>query len=310
MGGYRVGLHNRSENTYRYGSNEIEFISVDDPIKIRSRRRNYLWMNEANEFTKEDYMQLSMRTDKQIFMDYNPSHQFHWIYDDLQSRPDCIVISSTYKDNPFLSKELVKEIEGFKDKDKNYWRIYGLGLKGVAEMLIYTHWEYCDKLPENPDGVFYGLDFGYNNQTALVKIARKERDYYWKEMLYERYLTNQDLIEKLTGFVRKGLLKKNDRIYGDAAEPARIAEIKRAGFNITGASKSLVSDGIDKIKSRKFYVTKDSVNLYKELKTYSWREKDGKPLEDPVKENDHLLDAGRGAIITNDGRVKHKLTWI
>lgn len=293
LGIYQEGNHNKSEHTYNYHGNQVDFISVDEPMKIRSRRRNYLWMNEANEFDLEDYRQLSMRTDKQIFMDYNPSHQYHWIYDELQPRKDCVVITSTFRDNPFLPKELIKEIEGYKDKDYNYWRIYGLGLKGISESMVYTHWKFCESMPDSLDDVFYGLDFGYNNQTAIVKIAEKDKDYYWEEKLYQRYLTNTDLIEKM-----KKIDFKNSVIYADNAEPARIEELKRAGFNVVPCVKLEIKDGIDIIKSHNFYITKSSVNLLKEVKSYNWKERDGKLLEETVKENDHLLDGGRYAITT------------
>jgi len=309
---YKEEWHNKSEHTYKYkpSGSEVDFISVDEPIKVRSRRRNYLWMNEANEFSKEDFEQLNMRTDKQIFMDFNPSHMFHWIYDDLEPRKDCIVINSTYLDNPFLPKELVKEIEGYKNKDQNYWRIYGLGLKGIAESLIYTHWEYCDDLPESPDKILFGLDFGFNNQTALVKIAVKDKDYYWDEILYEKGMTNIDLIKRLEQLVKEKIISENDIIYADSAEPARIEEIRRHNFNILPCAKVEIKDGIDKIKSQKFYITKRSINLLKEVKTYSWKMKDNKPLEEPVKENDHLLDAGRYAIITDAKAVSPGFQWL
>lgn len=298
LGIYKEENHNKSEHTYRYKGNEVDFISVDQPIKIRSRRRNFLWMNEANEFNKDDYMQLSMRTDKQIYMDYNPSHQFHWIYDDIHTKDNAVIIPSTYKDNPFLPREIVKEIEGYQKVDKNYWRVYGLGLRGMAETLVYTHWEYCDELPEHAEKIMYGLDFSYNGFTALVKIAEKDGGYYWQEELYQRYLTNQDLIEKLKELVEDGRLSYNDIIYGDAAEPARIEEIRQAGFNIRAGVKGKAKDGIDHIKSRKFYIVKSSVNLLKEVQSYSWKEKDGQKMEEPVKARDDLLDAGRYAIMS------------
>jgi phage terminase large subunit len=290
---YRVENHNKSENIYTYKSSQVEFFGIDEPLRVRSRRRKYLWLNEANEFTLEDYRQLAMRTSGQIFLDYNPSYFDHWIYDELQTRDDCVVIPSTYKDNPFLQKEIIKEIESYKNKDKNYWRIYGLGLKGIAETLIYSHWQLCDDLPESPDELIYGLDFGYNNPSALLEIAVKDREYYWKEKIYQSYLTNQQLIEKM---VDDGIDKKRC-MYADSSEPQRIKEIGEAGFNVMPADKS-VSDGIDFIKSHGFYITKDSLNALREARHYSWKTKDGKPIDEPVKVRDHLMDAGRYACYT------------
>jgi len=290
---YREANHNKSDLIYKYKSNEVEFISVDQPQKIRGRKRRYLWLNEANEFSYEDYKQLNMRTTGQLFFDFNPSDEFHWIYDHILTRDDTTFIQSTYKDNPFLEREIVKEIEMYRKLDQNYWRIYGLGERGISELKIYTHWQYCDELPEG-DEMIYGLDFGYNNQTALVKIVIKDQKYYWDEVLYKTYMTNNDLIEKL----KELKVGENAVIYADSAEPQRIEEIHQAGFNIKPSDKD-VNKGIDTIKSKAFLITKQSVNLLKEVKSYSWKEKDGKPLDEPVKQNDHLLDAGRYAIHTH-----------
>ncbi len=305
QGVYREANHNKSEHIYKYRGNEIEFISVDQEQKIRGRKRQYLWMNEANEFKYNDFRQLVMRTERQIFMDYNPSDEYHWIYDNVLTRNDAEKIHSTYLDNKHLNPEIIKEIERLRGMDQNYWRIYGLGLRGASEAKIYTHWQLCDALPENPDEIVYGLDFGFNNPTALVKIAAKDKNFYWQEKLYQSFLTNTQLIEKLGTFEIGNAI-----IYADSAEPARIAEIKRAGFNIKPAKKE-VKERIDFIKSHEFHITKDSVNVQKEAKSYSWKLKDEKPTDEPVKDNDHLMDAGGYAIYTRFGhRIKTKLEWI
>ncbi len=301
---YREQWHNKSEHIYYYPptNSEVEFISVDEAQKVRSRRRNFLWINEANELSKEDFEQLNMRTDRQVFLDYNPSDLFHWIYDDLEPRKDCRLIVSTYKDNPFLPFVIVKEIENYATKDLNYWRVYGLGQKGAAETLIYKHWKIGDRFVE-PESVFYGLDFGYNNPTALGRVEKKDKGYYCEELLYERYLTNQDLIERLTTLQKNGKLVRDAFIYADSAEPARIEEIRKEGFNILPCFKGEIKDGIDFIKSHDLIICRESLNLQKEVKSYSWKEKNGKPTEEPVKENDHLLDACRYAMVSDSRTI-------
>ena len=291
-GVYRVENHNKTELTYTYKTNEIEFISIDQPQKVRGRKRRHLWMNEANEFTYEDFRQLNIRTEEKIFMDYNPSDEFHWIYDNILTRDDRVFIKSTYKDNPFLEKSIVKEIELLKQTDPNYWRIYGLGERGISETTIFIYWQLAENWPEF-DEVIYGVDFGFNNPTALVKVGIKDKENYLEELLYESHLTNSQLIDKLK------LLELGDAyIYADAAEPQRIEEIKRAGFNIYPADKD-VKKGIDEIRTHKLFINKNSVNLLKEIKSYKWKVKDDKPLDEPVKMNDHLLDAARYAVHTH-----------
>lgn len=299
---YSEEKHNKTELIYRQNDNELEFLAVDQPQKIRGRKRKYLWCNEANELTYEDFQQLNLRTTGIIFLDYNPSDEYHWIYEKIITRDDALFIQSTYLDNPFLDEATIKEIERLKGVDENYWRIYGLGERGISQTTIYTHWEFFDELPEGGETI-YGLDFGYNHQMAMVEVRLKDDDVYAREMLYETHLTVGDVITRLKNDKFKG------RIYADSAEPQNIEEMKRAGLDVIPCKKGKdsVKNGIDALKSRKLYITKDSVNMLKEIKSYRWREKDDKVLDEPVKENDHLMDATRYAVHT---RVSQPLPGI
>lgn len=291
LGLYDEKLHNKTDNTYMLNGNLIEFFSLDEPQKVRSRRRDYLWINEANELSKEAFTQLDFRTNIRMYLDFNPSDEFHWIYDDVISSPECELIVSTYQDNPFLPDESRKRIEALRDVDHNYWKIYGLGERGASSTKVYTHWRLCEGLPEGER--IYGLDFGYNNPTALIEVILRDNEIYAKETIYESRLTNNDLINKMLALH----ISKEDYMFPDHAEPQRIEELMRAGFNVIPADKD-VKKGIDAIKSRRFNVVNDSTNLLKELKSYSWKTKDGKNLDEPIKLNDHALDALRYAVHT------------
>lgn len=298
---YSLEAHNKSDLYFELNGNKLEYFAVDDPQKVKSRRRDYLWLNEANEFKYEDFKQLNMRTNDQVFLDFNPSDQYHWIYDHVKTRKDTKTIKSTYKDNPYLDKQVVKEIEEYKKHDQNYWRVYGLGEIGVSMTTILTHWELVDELPEGGETI-YGLDFGYNNPSALVQVVIKDKDVFVKELLYESHLTNSQLIEKV-----KGLIDPSKYLYCDSAEPDRIEELKQAGLLAEPAYKN-VGLGIDQLKSHALYITKDSVNLLKEVKSYQWKEKDGKPIEgEPVDVNNHLIDGTRYAVATYYKRPEFKL---
>ncbi len=291
---YSEKKHNKSDHIYKLNNTEIEFISLDEPQKIRGRKRKVLWINEANEIEYEDYRQLLLRTTGQIYMDYNPSDEFHWIYDHVLTREDCELIHSTYKDNVFLDETTVQEIERLQTTDENYWKIYGLGLRGTSENKIYTHWQYCDDVPRE-EGVekIFGLDFGFNRETCLAEVRIKDDDIYARERLYKKFMTNSDLIKWLT---KKKMF--NVIIYADSAEPQRIKELQNAGFMVEAADKDVLM-GIDALKRRKFYITKDSANGAKEARSYSWKVgKDGKRIDEPIKHNDHFLDAVRYAVYT------------
>ncbi|MCD6476579.1 MAG: PBSX family phage terminase large subunit [Candidatus Aenigmarchaeota archaeon] len=292
---------NRSELIITTPTNsELIFKSIDQPEKIKSSEFNYIWIEEATEITLEDFRQLNLRLRRQpkginqMFLSFNPIDENHWLKTELIDKLENVVYhKSNYKDNPFLSEEYIKQLEDLINQDKNYYRIYTLGEWGVLENIIYQNWETVDSFPESVDEIIYGLDFGYNNETALVKIGIKDDEFFLKEEIYETKLTNEDLIRRLES------LKIKETIYADSAEPARIEEIYRAGFDILPSEKS-VKDGIDFIKRKKLYITKDSINLIKEIRGYSYKkDKNGNVLEEPVKFRDHLMDAMRYAIYTH-----------
>ena len=288
---YREENHNKSELSYVLGNNNLlEFISIDQSQKIRGRKRDYLWLNEANEFNYEDYQQLILRTTEQIYLDYNPSDPYSWIYDKVITRDDCTFIKSTYKANPFLDKDTIAEIERLKDIDPDYWRVYGLGEIGSIQTMIFRNFQLVDEVQGRLVG--YGLDFGFTNSpTALVAIYISDDNLYIKEMLYEKRLTNTDLANKLKEF----RIDRQSEIIGDSAEPKSIEEIYRQGFNIKPAKKGAgIHLGIDIMRRYKLHITKDSLNAIKEFRGYKWAtDKNGDVLNTPVKVNDHLVDATR-----------------
>jgi phage terminase large subunit len=287
---YSEENHNKSELSYLLNGNLIEFISVDQPQKIRGRKRNYLWLNEANELTYEDWTQLILRTTEQIYLDYNPSDPYSWIYEKVQTRDDCTFIKSTYKANPFLDEDTIAEIERLKDIDPDYWRVYGLGEIGSIQTMIFRNFNLVDDVQGKLIG--YGLDFGFTNSpTALVEVRQLDDNLYIKELLYEKRLTNTDLANKLKEF---GISRQTE-IVGDSAEPKSIEEIYRQGFNIKPAKKGAgIHLGLDIMRRYKLHITKDSLNAIKEFRGYKWStDKNGDVLNTPVKVNDHLIDATR-----------------
>ncbi|MBQ2312961.1 MAG: terminase large subunit, partial [Elusimicrobiaceae bacterium] len=218
-----------------------------------------------------------------------------WIYKKLLTQQNITVIKSTYKDNNFLQKSYIDTLLSLKNYDSNAYKVFALGEWGASEKIIYKNWSLVDELPQNPTEIFYGLDFGFNNPTALVQINIYDGKFYVREILYQSGLTNTSLIEKLQNLLSG---QESKTIYADAAEPNRIAEIAATGLNIKPAQKNVLN-GIMAVKSDNFFVTKSSTNLIKELQTYSWKSDiNGNVLEEPVKFNDHLLDALRYAIYT------------
>lgn len=284
----------------RYQGRIIEFFSLDDHRKVRSRKRALLWCVEANEFNyKEEFVQLRIRTSSRTWLDFNPDDIEIWINTELEDRRnrelgDVLTVISSYQSNPFLTKEEREEIE-YMRHDPDFWRIFGLGHYGRIHGLIYP--EPWLELPHMIDhgNEIYGLDFGYHpNPAACVRISINERTRLatFDEVLYQTGLTNQELASELKARRVKG------RIFADPRDPKAIRELNQAGLNCYAApgGKDSVRWGINVVKSLKKSVTSRSTNLIAEKRRYKWHEKGGQETGEPLKVFDHLMDAIRYGI--------------
>ena len=290
---YSEEYHNKSNSEYHLNGNLVEFISLDQPQKVRGRKRNLLFINEANELDFEDWQQLVFRTEDKIILDYNPSDEYHWIYDKVKERDDADFYITTYLDNPFLEPSIKAEIERLRDTDEQYWQIYGLGQKGISKATIFNFTE-TNVIPEDAEFVSYGADAGYTNDpTTLVSVYKKDYNLYIKEHLYQTQMTTVDIHNK---WKQIGITR--EPIYFDSAEPRLIEELRRMGWNVRPSIKGAdsVNAGIDLLKRFKIHIYKDSHNAIQEFRNYKWQEdKSGKLMNKPVDKNNHLIDATRYA---------------
>ena len=285
---YEKAHHNMSENIYKFANGSmVEFFSVDDEQKIRGRKRDIGWCNEANELWFEDFQQLNMRTECKLIFDYNPSESASWLYD--LPKEESILIKSTYKDNPFLPEAIKRQIEDLKRTDEALYQIYALGEKAISKSNIYSGWTFLREKPIRFQSYVYGLDFGYNHPTALVKIYWHEKDIYVEPVIYESYLTTSQLVERFEQLK----IEKTDDILADHARPEIIAELQIAGYNVSNANKT-VKKGIDNIKTFGVYCF-DDPRIKKEYDNYKWKKIGDNITDEPVKLFDDAMDAIRYA---------------
>ncbi len=289
---YKEKKHNKSNNIYEFDNGStIEFFSIDLATKVRGRKRDICYINEANELMQEDFMQLAIRTTQIIIMDYNPSEAESFLYD-LTKDDRSILIKSTYKDNTFLSKEIITEIENLINVDENYYKIYCLGEKPTSTSRIYTHFkQYVEDIQS--DDYCYGLDFGYTHPSALIKCYFIGNKVYCEELIYESKLTAKDMVAKM-----KNVIMDNKPIYADYSRPEIIEELRQNGFNIREAVKN-VKAGIDTVKSSEVYIHHESLNTLREYRLYSWKSQGEQLLDEPIKLNDDSMDAIRYALHTH-----------
>lgn len=306
---------NQQTRQYKYGKRSVEFVGADDEQKIRGFSATITWLNEANELDwNTEVLQLRLRTEKLMIVDFNPSEPYVWVREELELKralidKDVETIVSTYKDNRFLSREQIREIERLQDEDLNYWKVYGLGEYGQVTGLVFPKVEIVEKMPENLKHRGYGMDFGYSNGvTTLIECGlQNEKDVYFDQIFYQIGMTPQEM-----GDVMQNVGVGRWPVAADAAGEWAISDLKARGFNIFPAQKGpdSVMHGITLLNQYNLHVTERSVDMLRERLKYLFRvDKSGRILNTPVDAFNHTWDAARYWAITYLKKRKGSYLW-
>jgi phage terminase large subunit len=299
---------NKSNLTYKFSNGSyIEFFSADQPDKLRGARRDILFINECNNVTFESYQQLSIRTKKFIYLDYNPTNEF-WVHTELINDNNSDFVILTYKDNEALDESIVKEIEKAKVKAEtstyweNWWKVYGLGQIGTLEGVIFNNWQTIDTIPDEARLLGYGLDFGYSNDpTSIIEVYKYNDVRILNEICYNKGLSNSQISKYITTKLP---------CYCDSAEPKSIDELKSYGIKAIAVTKGndSINFGIQTMQEQDYLITKQSINLINELRKYSWDKdkKTGLKLNKPIDNFNHAIDAIRYHEMETLGLRKNK----
>lgn len=280
---------------------------------------NYIWIEEATELKLNDFKVIRTRlraptkdgNPNQLFLSFNPIDERHWIKKDVLDKLDPSIIEeihSTYRDNPFLPQEAIDDLEDTRNQDRNFWRYMALGEWGRLENLVYSNWDTCSSIPSDAK-IVYGVDFGFNAPSVLLKVGYIDNDVWEEELIYESGLTNPEFIAKCKKEIPPSL--RNSPIYCDTAEPDRIKEMTQSGLNAKYADKK-INEGIDFVKRLKVHIVDSSTNTIKEKSAYVYQtDKEGHPIDKPVEYGDHAMSAERYALYTHLKRgSQYKIRWL
>lgn len=297
---------NRTDFIYTFPKSncKLEFVSADHPAKLRGGRREILFVNEANNIARDSFREADMRTRLFTIADWNPVSEF-WFHDEewAKDSENVYLQGVTYRDTPeVVSESTIRDIEKYADRDPNWYRVYGLGLLGKLEGLVYPKFEQVDELPEGT--YFYGLDWGYSvDPTVLVKNVILGDKLYSQEMFYDSSGLTNDMIARrmeLAGV-------KREPVYPDPDEPKSAEELRRHGFNIVEAEKGKgsVEFGVQKVNQYYQFWTKDSLNCIKEQRNFRYIEDKQHPgmfTERTTHQWSHGLAARRYACASYKGQ--------
>lgn len=276
---------------------------ADEGQKIKGAKRDFLFCNEANELTADDWTQLIIRTNRIAIIDYNPSiTDEHWL-NRIKIKESTYFFKTTYLDNPFLPQVIIDSIEELKTINKSLWTIYGLGEQAIIEGVVFKNWQIIDELPPQIRRHKLGMDFGFSNDpTTIIDVAQNGNDLFLDELCYQTHMTTSEIIFALKDCPRY-------KVVAESADPRLISEIYNAGIDIHPAKKGAgsIEAGILVMQSMNIYVTKRSENIIKELKNYTYRQdKDGKWLTTPIDAYNHCIDPTRYVLMDDYGYKKSR----
>ncbi len=298
---HRLGLFdrrrfNKTELIYRFGNGSwIEFFSVENEQKVRGAKRSILFVNEANELLEASWVQLMLRTTRLAIIDYNPSFsEEHWISASINRDETTAFFKTTYRDNPFLERHVIENIESLRGKNENLWRIYGLGEQAVVEGLIFPGVELIPQFPARCERQYVGVDFGYaNDPTAIIRVGIEGESLYLEELAYATHMLTADIIRELKRVADLPVIS-------ESADPRLVDEIRRAGIRIRAVRKyrGSIEAGIQTMQGMALRAAQGSVNLIKELRSYTYeRDREGNFTNSPIDAYNHALDAVRYVVM-------------
>lgn len=288
---------------------EVIFLGLDEETKLLSLNGiGVIFIEEVFEVPKPLVEQLNLRLrgntpNQQIIMAFNPISKKSWLYDFCVINPPSSFkfIHSTYKDNPFLNKEYIAELEELYKRNPAKARIFCDGEWGVdAEGLVITNWSKQEFDPMELAALGYehraGLDLGWVDKTAIIDTLyhRENRTIYVFNEYYKSGSQLQDIAQAI-----KDMNLTKVKLYCDAAEPRSIQYFRNEGINATGSikGKDSVKAGIMFLQDSKIVVHPKCINFINELENFSYikSKQTGEWTEETTHEFSHAIDACRYA---------------
>ena len=283
----------------------ISFTPVDDEKKLRSLNLDFVYIEQCEEITEEAFIELDLRIRNEVSKQYGgqmlivvqPSSKSHWLYrlfyQEKANDEDYKKVHFSYLENPFLPVEQAKVYEGL--KETNYER-YLTHTKGEwissSKQIFTSNWDVgFDRRFFN----YYvgGVDFGWNNPACFLLCGVYDDEFYILGEVYRAEMKTSEFLSRIHELLDMHDLRLSDidAVYCDSADPEKIQEFCDYGLNSYPSVKDVTAK-IDTTRSTRIHIAPSCVNLIREMPQYEWKKnKDGELLEEPVKKNDHAVDA-------------------
>ena len=303
---------NKSDLTIEFlNGSVLLFKGLDDSEKIKSINGiTDIVIEEATEITLDDFTQLNLRLrskkpNNQIHLMFNPVSKANWVYKYFfETKPDnCVIVQTTYRDNPHLPKEYVDSLHALENKNPAYYKIYVRGEFATLDKLVFpVIQKRIISEDELADAWFWaGMDFGYTNDPTAITWG------YYNPVQNDLYITGEyDKIGMTNDVIAETLVSlglSKERIVADSAEPKSITELRNLGIkriiaSVKGADS--VKNGIDRMQRCNIIIDERCTKTIEEFENYTWQKdkKTGEYINQPVDSYNHHIDSIRYGIQT------------
>jgi len=287
--------YNKQDKEFHYNNSVVQFRYISDSRKTsgKSKRRDRLYINEANKIGWTTASSFISRSGL-VWIDYNPDYEF-WAHTEipkLKNRQTGEDLSEqiilTYLDNEFIPNNELDFILSRKN-NKEWFRVYGLGLTGFySERRIYSY-EFIDKIPDTAKRIPSGMDFGVSpDPTIKIDVWNEDANLYVDEVFCENNL----MPEKIKGAERMSIIDKlievnhpkGQLIIGDSAAGTSLRDMRKHGYNVIGVKKGAGSQikGIRDLRAYNIFITKRSKSIKKGIEKWFFKvDKNDKIIPEP-----------------------------
>jgi PBSX family phage terminase large subunit len=320
----------RGSSYGRILNRKVEVITANDARaegRLRGLTAAGAYVDEATLIPQEFWNQLLARLSvkgAKLFATTNPDSPGHWLRKNFLLKEDELSLAHFHfkiEDNIALDPEYVSELK--KEYVGLWYKRFIEGLWVQAEGAVYDMWDpdrhVIDIMPKIMRWISLGIDYGTKNpfagQMIGVGVDRKmymTNEFRWDSKAARRSLTDVEYSVKLREWMdqikQPGLADvtgvRPEWTVVDPSASSFIQQLFRDGVVPIMANNS-VADGIRVLSS---LLGQDLLKIHRsctgwieEIGGYAWDDKASeKGLDQPIKVDDHHMDAGRYGIFTTE----------
>lgn len=290
--------HRKTNLEFHFHGRSVNFFSTDDlnSAKLRGRKNEMVYINEANSVSFEAFTQLNLRCSQFMVLDYNPAGIENWcktFIEGSEFKKGIVQLDvSTYHDNiDNLAQPMVDAIENLKDVDFDLYQVYNLGNWVKSRNLVFSKIHLIKQMPVEYEREYFGIDFGYHDNAVAVRVLKIGMNIFIEQIFHEPRLLLNSMAGKLHDFGAKKLYADHDLM--------TIKELKNRGIRIKKALKGRdsIRAGLGYIRQHKIHILQTSLETIKEFRNYKYElDENNNPTDKPLGLNDHSIDATRYAL--------------